>query len=58
MSKWHDDKWQKAAEAKANETGAAIQLIFDEIPKGQQKQLMKNPEIKEVLDRYGVVYET
>lgn len=52
------NKWQKKAAAVVNETGAALQLVFDEVPQGQQKQLVKNPEIKEVFDRYGVVYET
>ncbi len=52
------NKWQEKAASVKNETGAALQLVFDEVPKGQQKQLVKNPAIKEVLDRYGVVYET
>lgn len=51
------NKWQEKATAVVNETGAALQLVFNEIPKGQQKQLVRNPEIKEVLDRYGVVYD-
>lgn len=57
MSKWKENQWQEKAAAVKNETGAALQLVFDEVPKGQQKQLVKNPEIKEVFDRYGVVYD-
>lgn len=57
MSKWKKNQWQEKAATVANETGAALQLVFDEVPQGQQKQLVKNPEIKEVFDRYGVVYD-
>ena len=39
------------------ETKNALQLIWDNINRGQQKQLIKIPEIKELLDRYKVNYE-
>ena len=32
----------------------SLQLLWDSINKGQRKQLYKNPEIKALLDRYGV----
>ena len=36
---------------------AALQLVWDNVNKGQRKQLLKKPEIKAILDRFGVVYE-
>ena len=35
-------------------TRDALQLLWDNINKGQRKQLYKRPEIKALLDRYGV----
>lgn len=40
-----------------SETRNALQLLWDNINKGQQKQLYKHPEIKDLLDRYGVEVE-
>ena len=40
-----------------DETHDALQLLWDNINKGQQKQLYKQPEIKALLDRYGVEVE-
>lgn len=39
-----------------DETRDALQLIWDNIVKGQQIQLTKVTEIKAVLDRFGVNY--
>lgn len=36
------------------ETHDALQLLWDNINKGQRKQLYKREEIKALLDRYGV----
>lgn len=38
------------------ETREALQLLFDNVNKGQQKQLVKREEIKALFDRYGVQY--
>lgn len=38
------------------ETRDALQLMFDDLNNGQQKKLLKNEEIKALLDRYKVVY--
>ena len=35
-------------------THDALQLLWDNINQGQRKQLYKRPEIKALLDRYGV----
>ena len=39
------------------ETKSALQLIFDNLNKGQQKKLIKNEEVNELLLRYGVIEE-
>ena len=33
-----------------------LQLIVNELNQGQQKKLVRNAEIKALLDRYGVQY--
>ena len=43
----------KVADAKS-QTKDALQLLWDNINKGQRKQLAKRAEIKALLDRYGV----
>ncbi len=35
-------------------TRDALQLLWDNINKGQRKQLYKDEQIKALLDRYGV----
>lgn len=35
----------------------SLQLLWDNINRGQQKQLYKNPEIKAILDRFGVTVD-
>ena len=46
---------ERVSEVK-NNTKTALQTLFDNINKGQQKQLVKKQEIKELFDRYGVEY--
>ena len=41
-----------------NETQEALQTLFNEVNKGQRKQLVKKENIKKLFDRYGVTYET
>lgn len=36
------------------ETKSALELIFSNLNHGQTQKLMKNQEIKELVDRYGV----
>lgn len=40
-----------------NDTKSALQTLWDNINKGQQKQIIKRKEIKELFERYGVEYE-
>ena len=39
-----------------SDTKTALQILFDSINQGQQKQVVKIQEIKELFDRYGVEY--
>lgn len=50
-------KWTDKAEAVAEETRAALQLVYDNLNKGQRDKLLKNEDVKALLDRYGVVKE-
>ena len=47
---------QKKTKAVKDATRTALQLLYDSINQGQQKQLVKREEIKALFDRYGVTY--
>ncbi len=49
-------KLTEAVTAHKTATKEALQLLFDNVNKGQQKQLVKREEIKKLFDRYGVNY--
>ena len=38
------------------ETRDALQTMYDELNHGQQKQIVKNENVKALFDRYGVMY--
>ena len=40
-----------------NETHDALQIVWDATNKGQRNKLLRNEEVKAILDRYGVNYE-
>lgn len=46
----------KATTKFKSETKEALQLLYDNINKGQQKQIVKREEIKKLFDKYGVEY--
>ena len=46
----------KAVDACKEETRNALQLLWDNVNKGQKKQIIKNAEVKEMFDRFGVDY--
>lgn len=48
---------KEATKSYKTQTGDALQLLYDNLKKGQQKQLVKKEEIKNLFDRYGVNYE-
>lgn len=49
--------WTEKAEEIKSETQQALQTVFDALNKGQQNKILKNEEVKALLDRYGVVIE-
>lgn len=48
------DELVAAVSAAKTETHDALQLIWDNTNKGQRNKMLKNPEIKELLERYEV----
>lgn len=38
-----------------NETRTALQTMYDALNHGQQKQIIKDPAVSELFERYGVV---
>lgn len=36
------------------ETKTALELIFENLNHGQTQKILKNPEVKELVDRYNV----
>ena len=46
---------EKVAQVKT-ETATALQTLYDALNQGQQKKVVKNAEVKELFDRYGVNY--
>ena len=51
------DKWTEAANVVYEETRVALQTVYDALNSGQQKKILKDEGVKELFDRYGVVYE-
>lgn len=49
--------WTEKAEKIYTETKQALQTVFDALNKGQQNKLLKNEEVKALLQRYGVAVE-
>ena len=55
MANWRKDKWKDKAVVVANDTTTALQTVYDSLNKGQQQKLLKDENVKELFDRYGVV---
>ena len=47
---------KQKTEAVVVETKTALQTMYDALNPGQQKQIVKNAEVKALFDRYGVNY--
>lgn len=45
-----------AVKAMKEETRNALQILYDAMNHGQQKQIVKNEKVKTLFDRYGVEY--
>ena len=39
-----------------DDTKTALQTMYDALNQGQQKKIVKDPEVKALFDRYGVEY--
>lgn len=50
-------KLRANVEQTKSDTKSALQLILDNLNKGQQKKLLKNEEVHALLLRYGVIDE-
>lgn len=50
-------KLDTAITNRKNTTKDALQLLWDNVNKGQKKQILKNKEIKDMFDLYDVNYE-
>lgn len=46
---------QENVDKTKSETKSALQLIYESLNHGQQKKLIKNEEVYQLLKRYGVV---
>ena len=46
-----------AVEQAKIKTRAALQTVYNSLNKGQQKQIIKNNEVKALFDLSGVLYE-
>lgn len=46
----------KAVQACKETTKEALQTIYDALNRGQQKQILKNENVKALLDLYEVIY--
>lgn len=46
----------QAVENYRTQTKDALQTMYDALNQGQQKQIVKNEEVKALFDRYGVNY--
>ena len=57
MSQWHENRWQDKADVACNDVKSALQLIYDSLNQGQQKKILKDEQVKELFDRYGVIYD-
>ena len=51
------NEWTEAANVVYEETKVALQTVYDALNQGQQKKILKEESVKELFDRYGVVYE-
>lgn len=47
----------EAVAAAKTEMKNALQTVYDALNHGQQKQIVKNEEVKKIFDLYGVEYQ-
>ena len=51
------NKLAEITDRAVEETREALQTIYDALNHGQQKQIVKNAQVKALFDRYGVDYD-
>ena len=51
------EKLKESVEQTKCETRIALQTLYDNLNRGQQKRVIKAPEVKALFDRYSVEYE-
>ena len=49
------ERLQQNVDKAKSETKSALKLIFDSLNQGQQKKIIKNPEVELLLRRYGII---
>lgn len=47
----------EAIAKRKDETRVALQTVYDALNQGQRKKIVKDESVKELFDRYGVIYE-
>lgn len=50
----NEKELRKRVDTTINDTKSASQEVYNALNKGQQKKLMKNPEVKALFDRYEI----
>lgn len=48
------EKLRENVDRTKSETKTALQTLYDALNQGQRKKVLKNPEVKELFDRYGI----
>ncbi len=51
------EKLRENVDKNKTETRSALQLLYDNLNKGQRKKIVKTAAVKALFDRYGVEYE-
>ena len=49
------ETWTEKADKVYCNTKEVLELIYNELNNGQQKKLLKNEKIKELLERYKII---
>lgn len=50
--------WKGGSTTVKNQTRDALQMVYDNLNKGQRDKLLKDEKIRELFDRYGVEVES
>lgn len=53
--KWYKNKWQDKADVVVANTKEVLQLVYDSLNQGQQKQIVKNENVKALLEHHKII---